>query len=336
MEQVINSEGLFDDLHKQMQSYEIVSAEDRRTRYLFFAGDVGDVPGVGGMRIDSPCIPRKTLYRCMFTPVVTVRKMELTNLIPDGARVPGSEDRIKHGCSEYWLNAGPEAGALLGAYGNGMDVSRNWGLVEVQPELLRGMDWDKEVKQLKIQMAFFPEWPKIPNSNFEVQQHLEARIEFIKTTRDPLISVNRDLYLAIGADMLRAVDAAQRHQESICNGSNQAVTQPRGDESYKYRFDERDEISFRRSGMIKNTEALRKVAEQMKNGASSGLDAESLKQILSSVVPSQQPAFNADQLAMAIVQAAQLLNQAVATSEEDKKAKNAKPERKPNDNSLTA
>lgn len=337
---ITTPDNLFDDFHKQGQAYEIISAEDRRSRYLFFAGDVGDVPGPGGMRVQSPCVPRKTLYRCMVTPCVTVRKLELSNLIPEGAVVPGSADRIKLGCSEYWLNAGPEANGLLQDYGNEGEYTKNWGLVELQPELLRGLDWEKDVKPLKIQQVFFPEWPNLVETNADIRTHIERRMEWIREqvigglgndNHDKFIAQNRDLYLSIGADMLRAVDSAQRHQEYLCNRSNIGVAQPHGNEHHKPGFDNRDEVSFKRSGMIKNTEALRKVAEEMKNGAKNGLDANSLKEILATVVPQQQAAFTPEMLAAAIVQAAQLLTQQQAqpadvpadlTALQDAKAKN--------------
>lgn len=302
----------FDEALGLMQSYEIVAPEDRRTRYLFFAGDAGDVTGPGGMRVQSPCIPKKTLYRCLLTPCVTVRKMELSNLIPPGAEIPGSRDRVKPGCSEFWIYAGPEAQVLTADHGSATDFTRNWGLVEVAPDILRGLEWERDVKPLRFQETFFPDWPqKLPATNTEVAAHLQERLVYVETTEDELIARNRDLYLTVGRDMLRAVEAAQRHQEFLCDRTNHGVSQPRGDEAYKYRFDERDEISFRRTGMVKNTQALQRVAEEMRNGArASALDPETLKSILAAVVPAQQPAFTPEMLGAAIASAMQMMQQA--------------------------
>ncbi|MCI0748162.1 MAG: hypothetical protein L0Y58_22375 [Verrucomicrobia subdivision 3 bacterium] len=319
--QIQTAESFFDGMNEQMQAYEIVSAEDRRTRYFFFAGDAGDVPGPGGMRVQTRCVPKKTLYRCLVTPVVTVRQLELTNLIPTGAVIPGSENRVKAGCSEYWVFAGPEAMTMLSDYGNGTDPTRHWGLVEVAPDLLRGLDWEKEVKPLKIQDVFFPEWPRIPETNRAVGAHLEARIEEIEKTDEPLIAGNRDLYRTIGADMLRAVEAAQTYQEWVCAGSNQGVAEPRGSETHKRGFDARDEACFKRSEMIKNTQALQRVAEEMKLGvkaASGGLSEDALQRILATVVPANQPAFTPEMLGAAIAHAMKLMNEQQAVSVEDR------------------
>lgn len=296
----------------QMQAYEIPAAEDRRTRYLFFGGDTSEVPGPGGMRVQSPCVPRRTLYRCMVTPVVTVRRLELRNLIPEGATIPGSENRVAPGTAEYWLHAGPEVAVMMSEYGSGTDSTRNWGLVELAPQFLRGKEWD-EVKEYKLQEVFFPGYPQepLPDLNTEVINHLRAKIEEVKTTDNALIAKNRELYLAVGQDMLRAVEAAQNHQEWICTRTNHAVAQPRGDEAYKPLFDARDEVAFKRSGMIKNTQALQRVAEEMKNGVQrNALDPDTLKSILTAVVPAQQPAFTPQMLAEAMVLANQMMQQA--------------------------
>lgn len=311
-QQLAPAEEFFDGLAEQMQAYEIVSAEDRRERYFFFAGDVGDVSGPGGMRVQSRCVPRQTLYRGMLTPVVTVRRLELTNLIPSGGAIPGSENRVKSGCSEYWVFAGPEAMTMLQEYGNGTDFTRNWGLVEVAPDMLRGLDWDKEVKPLKIQQFFFPEWPRVPETNRDMRAHIEARIAEIPKSGDANVAINRDLYLTVGADMLRAVEAAQSHQEYICANSNQGIAEPRGSEAHKRGFDARDEACFRRSEMIKNTQALQRVAEEMKNGvkaASGGLSEDALQRILAAVIPANQPAFTPEMLGAAIAHAMKLMQE---------------------------
>ncbi|MCI0663813.1 MAG: hypothetical protein L0220_22355 [Acidobacteria bacterium] len=301
-EAVALADQLFENLAQQTQAYEIVSAEDKRERYLFFAGDTGDVAYSGGMRIDSRSIPRQTLYRCLVTPCVTVRRLELLNLIPDGAVIPGSADRIKTGCGEYWQNAGPEANSLIQNYGNQTDPGRNLGLVELAPDFLRGRDWDKEVKPLNLTKVFFPNWPNLPALHSEVIADLQERLIDVETTNDPQIRVNRELYLAVGRDMLRALEAAQQWSEWICNKTNQAVAQPHGDETHKRGFDLLDEICFKRSGMIKNTDALRRVAEEMKNRTNNGLSGDQLQQILQTVVP-QQPAITPEMLAAAFAAA---------------------------------
>ena len=300
----------FGNLAEQTQAYEILTPEDKRERYFFFGGDCGDVAFSGGMRVKSPCVPRQTFYRGLVTPCVTVRKMEVTNIIPQGAVIPGSENRIKTGCSEYWLNAGPEANALIEGYGNQSDFTRNLGLVELAPEFLRGKDWEKEVKPLNLTRTFFPNWPDLPVLTSDVIAQLEERLLDIETTNDPRIAANREMYLEVGADMLRALEAAQAWQEHICNKTNHAVSQPRGDEAYKYRFDGLDEICFKRSGLVKNTDALRRVAEEMKNKTNNGLSGDQLQQILDKVVP-QQPAINAEVLATAIAAALPLAMQMI-------------------------
>lgn len=291
---------LFKDLDKQTQAYEIVSAEDRRERYLFFGGDVGDVAYSGGMRVGSPSILRNTLYRCLVTPCVTVRKMELISLIPSGAMIPGSADRIKTGCGEYWLNAGPEAASLLNQYGNPGEPGRNLGLVELAPDFLCGQSWEQVVKPLDFTKTFFPDWPTLPKLDADLIAGFMERFEYVRTTSEPRIAGKRALYLAVGADMLRALEAGAQWHEWVCQKTNHAVAQPHGDETYKRSFDPLDKICFERSGAVQNTDALRRVAEAMKTGTNNGLSAGQLQDILKTVVPQQQPAFSQEDLAMAI------------------------------------
>jgi len=307
---VATADQMFDGIAEQMGSYEIISAEDRRARYFFFAGDSGEaIPKPGGMRVQSPCVYRQTFYRCMITPVVTVRRLELTNLIPAGAEVPGSRDRVKQGCSEYWMNAGPEAATMLAEYGSPQDMTRNWGLIEIAPEILRGLDWDKEVKPLRIQQVFFPDWPNdVAEKNADVAKHIEERIEFIRTSNDPLIVRNRELYLAVGANMLDAVDAADRYQRLICNRANQAVSQPFGNDFFKAGFDGRDNAYFERTGLVKNTEAMTTVAGRLQQ-QTGNLDGATLEAILAKVVPAQQPAFSPEDLARALALAMRMVQQ---------------------------
>jgi len=230
-------------------------------------------------------------------------------------------------------------------HGNPNEPTRNWGLVELAPHLLRGKDYERDIKPLGIQQLFFPEWPSMPATNVEVRAHLVAKIEEIKVSKDALIAANRDLYLTVGADMLRAVDAAQRHQEALCNKTNHGLGLQKGMGEYKIEFDGRDEISFIRSGLVKNTQALQRVAEEMKNGVNrNALDPATLERILASVVPAQQPAFTPEMLGAAIAAAMQMMQQQqpaqpapVATGTEDKltipKPRNANTQRQPNGDS---
>jgi len=317
----------FANLAQQTQAYEILAPEDKRERYFFFGGDVGDInaephargvhkePGCGGMRIDSQAIPRKTFYRCLVTPCVTTRKMELINLIPTGAMVAGSADRIKTGCGEYWINAGPEANSMIQHYGSPTDPTKNLGLIELAPDYLRGRDWEKEVKPLNLTKTFFPTWPDLPVLTKDVIAQLQDRLLDIETTNDLRIASNRDLYIAVGQDMLRALEAAQVWQVGICEKTNHAVAQPRGDEAYKYRFDPLDEICFKRSGMVKNTEALRKVAQQMADSTGNGLTGAQLQDILKTVVPAQT-ALSPEVLAAAIAQGVAAAMQAMQAQQQ--------------------
>jgi hypothetical protein len=319
MNQALAVDPNFENLAQQTQAYEIPGAEDKRERYFFFGGDVGDVAFSGGMRVDSPAIPRKTLYRCLVTPCVTTRKMELINLIPTGGMIPGSADRVKAGCGEYWLNAGPEANSLLQSYGNPGDPGKNLGLVELAPDFLRGRDWEKEVKPFNLTKTFFPNWPNLPVLTMDLIAELRERLMDIETTNDPRITSNREMYLAVGADMLRALEAAQQWQEWTCTKTNHAVAQPHGDETYKRNFDLLDEICFKRSGMVKNTDALRKVAEEMKNRTNNGLTGDQLQEILKAVAP-QQPAISQDDLATAIGKGVAMAMQMVQQSAKPKTA----------------
>lgn len=334
MQQLLVDE-IFRDLDEQTRSYEITSPEDNRVRYLFFGGDVGDVQYSGGMRVGSQAVPRKTLYRCLVTPCVTTRKMELISLIPSGGMIPGSADKIKVGCGEYWVNAGPEAAQLLSQYGNPGEPGRNLGLVELAPHLLCGQDWERVVKPLDLTRTFFPNWPTLPKLDSDLIAEFMERFEYVRTTAESRIALRRELFVTVGQDMLRGLEAAARWHEAICTQTNHAVAQPRGDEAYKYRFDGLDEVCFERSGSVKNTDALRRVAEAMKTGTNNGLSADQLQSILKTVVPAQQPALSQEALAAAIGQGVAMAMQMMQQSQqpappppEDDQPAVAKPKRR--------
>ena len=326
---VLTPEAIFQDLDQLTRAYEITSPEDNRARYLFFGGDVGDVAYSGGMRVDSQAVPRKTLYRCLVTPCVTTRKMELISLIPTGGMIPGSADRIKTGCGEYWLNAGPEAMSLLNMYGNAGEPSRNLGLVELAPHLLCGQDWERVVKPLDLTKTFFPNWPTLPKLDSDLIAEFMIRFEWVKETDEPRIASQRELYVTVGEDMLRGLESAALWHEAIAMKTNHAVAQPHGDETYKRGFDKLDDVCFERSGAVRNTDALRRVAEAMKTGAGSGLSADQLKDILKTVVPAQQPAFNQEAMAAAISQGVAMAMQLILNQQQQPAAAPPQPPEAP-------
>lgn len=256
---------VFADLATIAPPVPYVEAEDRRARYFFYAGDEPGRLYPGGLSVNTLCVPNKLIRRCQVTPCVSVwstpkRKEE----IPDGRMILGTQD-IRPGMAQEWLYAGPEAQTLLYEYGNQGDSSKNWGLVELLPKLLTGMEWPV-FRQLAITDIVFPQWPDVPDTNAGVLMHLQEMGTIITSNAHPEFKWNandirtierRDIYLGCIEQMIAAVEAAQYYQSEAVTTANLAVTLPSTEPGYKKKFDERDTLFSKRTGIALAVNSLR-------------------------------------------------------------------------------
>lgn len=245
-----------------------VEAEDRRARYFFYAGDEPGRLYPGGLSVQALCVPNKLIRRCQVTPCVSVwsqpkRKGE----IADGRIINGTQD-IRPGMAQEWIYAGPEAQALIDDYGSLIDPSKNWGLVELLPDVLTGMEWPA-FRQLAITDIVFPQWPDVPDTNQGVLMHLQEMDLTIKENRHPefkwspsdLRSIDRrDIYLGCIKQMINATEQAQAFQSDSITASNIAVTLPSTEPGYKKKFDDRDHLFSKRTGIPLAINSLRQNA----------------------------------------------------------------------------
>ena len=225
----------------------------RAERYFFFAGDEPGMPAPGGMSVASPCIPAKTIWRCQVTPCVSVPVRSRLEEIPEGQMIHGSLDERTRKAS-YLLPAGPEADNLIHQYGSLTDHTRQWGLVELTA--LRGKSLD-EVRSLRITHVFFPEWPNdVPDTNAGLIAHIIDVMKRLKTDASITPDIFK-LYEKCAEEMISAARQAQQHQESIIGENNMRVTLPSTDANFKEKFDARDRLFAKRSGLALAVNAQR-------------------------------------------------------------------------------
>lgn len=268
--------------------------EDRDPRYFFYAGDEPGVPGAGGLRTQSKCIPGLLMKRCDITPCVTVQVPSRVQEIPEGRLIRGTENTPLPGLGKYWLYSGPEAFILVQKYGNRADWTNNRGLVEF--DFLRGWEPAK-VRSLKIREVFFPNYPNdVPDTNAATLAHIKAvtkeiadgtYINFKWSSTDADSIVRRDIYLKCGEYMAKAVEAADRWQSDKVNQSNLAITLPSTEPGYKRDFDAADELWSKRTGIKLAVNSLRQnsILQGVQNDpATKGIDPEAIAAIVAATV----------------------------------------------------
>jgi len=263
----------FDVASKMIPATPVDVVEDRRERYFFYPGDEPGLPAPGGISVQSLSIPNKLIRRCEVTPCLTVQVPARMQEIPDGSRIRGTEE-YSRGIAKYWLYSGSECSNLLEQYGNMLDAAHNWGLVEL--DVLRGMPVG-EVAKLHVTETFFPEYPRIPETNADVMRQINAALDRIRVTDTPA----RTLLLAIGQKMLDAVEAAHRHMTDVIAATNIAVTLPSTEPGYKRNFDERDRLFSLRTGIPLAINSLR---EQVAEKVPAGIDPNTVATIVAATV----------------------------------------------------
>lgn len=233
-----------------------IAADDRRERYFFYPGDEPGTKHPGGLSVNSPCIPYKLIRRCQVTPCISRQIPARIEEIPEGARIAGTVG-FRVGFAKYWLASGPEADTLISDYGNRTDFTRQWGLIELLPDKLRGMNY-AQFANFHITEAIFPQWPDIPETNQGILDHLYEMNEMIEKNNhawfkwNPNSSetiISRDIYLASIPQMVESVEVAQEFQSEVVRTSNLAVTLPSTEPGYKRKFDERDLLYSTRAGI---------------------------------------------------------------------------------------
>lgn len=289
----------FDQLAASGEAAAPVIEEDRAERYFFYAGDEPGLPEPGGMRVQSKCIANQTIRRCQVTPCLSAQVWARIEEIPEGRLIRGSEN-IRQDFGQYWEFAGPVAQGLLFDYGNALDSGRNWGLIELAPHLLRGKDW-KAVGRLGLTKTFFPTYPNIPETNAGVYDQITSVMNQIDKNSHPSLkwsegnadsTAMRDLYLAVGADMLKAVEAADRYQQDAVAAVNIAVTLPSTEPGYKREFDDRDRLFSQRTGVELAINSLRQQLAKPQAPQPAPLDTNLIAAVAAAVVQAtrQEPA----------------------------------------------
>lgn len=297
----------FEAAARLMPGSQDLEMDARATRYLWFAGDEPGMLPPGGMRVSTPCIPNKIIYRGQVTPCVSTPVWSRKEEIPEGEMLAGSDQYAPGtGKAAYLLKAGPEANNLLWQYGHESDYTAQWGLVELKA--LRGKSLE-EVAALRITSTFFPQYPRMPETNEEMAAHLESVREGLERGNDP----NKAIYLACVNEMLTACEHAQAHQSRIAGESNMRVTLSPLDPGYKLSFDEKDKVYAKRAGIPLATNSQR------------GNQSDMIREIARNIQP-QAPAIDPQAIAAIVAATVQALREPtppVSAPVEEKKMQNA-------------
>ncbi len=298
----------FNDL-KAMIPQTTEDVDVKINRYFFYAGDEPGRKAPGGLSVQSLSVPERVILRCAVTPCLTTYRFGKYNPSPDGIYtdiknlIPGSETeglvdnwgKTRPGYAKEWVYAGHEAKGLMDTYGNVGDPSRNWGLIELKA--LRGMTIEEVYGTLNIDGVFFPEWPKIPETNGEVRLQIEAVKDALSKDKLPGIKPeNKAIYLECADEMLSAVEAADYYQTNVMRRTNVSITVPSGDPEFKKEADARDHVFSKRTGIpiLMNAsrtggtpvdDMVNKLAEALKaNGAPAAIDPTMIASIVSATV----------------------------------------------------
>ncbi len=275
---------------------------NREPRYLFFAGDEPNMPDPGGMMVQSPVIPGKTIWRCAVTPAISVPVKMRREEIPDGRLLDGTDNG--KGIASMLLPCGPEVDALLADYGHPdrTQWQKRWGLVEL--EELRGMA-PRDVAKMNLTTTFFPSWPDVPKTNREVIALVEAKNAELLAIIEKRNGTEREqLLLAIGTRMLAAVQQAQSYHTKLIQNGNMRVTYPDTNDSFKPGFDSKDELFALRSGVGLAVNSLR---GNQSDAATQGLK-DVLEAVMSKFQPQQQQSLDPQVIAAIVAATVQAMN----------------------------
>lgn len=303
---------------------------DREPRYLFYAGDEPGLPTPGGLQVASPCIPRQTFWRCAVTPALSAPVRMRAVEIPEGRMIDGTQNA--KGLASMLLPCGPEVDELLAQYGHSDQGQwqKRWGLVELTA--LRGMQ-PKEVAALNLTAFFFPTWPELPETNKEVLAQLRERVDEVKklapnakgadllkiTPADFPEGSEERVLLAVGQQMVAAVEMAQEYQMRVVRDGNMRVTFGETNDRHKPGFDSKDELFAQRSGVGLAINSLR---GNQSDAAAAGMGAV-LEKVLEKFQPQQQAAIDPQQIAAIVAATMQALSKGEVKPEPTAEAQTA-------------
>ena len=290
---------------------------NRATRYLVFAGDEPGVMTPGGMSVNTPCIPKRVIFRGQVTPCVSTPVWTRVEEIPEGQMLAGSDQvRDEHhpgkGKAAYLLYAGLEAANLLTQYGHTSDSAKQWGLVELKA--LKGLALE-DVKALKVTPRFFPEYPKMPETTLAMAAQIEKVRDQIEASDDP----HRNILLACADDMLTACTHAQEWQAQVAAESNMRVTLNPLDPGYKKAFDDKDKLFAKRAGIPLATNSMR--------GNQADSSTQLIEQIAKAMQP-QAPQIDANVISAIVAATVQALREPAAAPAPEEKKFQAPPSKK--------
>jgi len=213
--------------------------------------------GWSELEVDTEAIPGKKLLRGEITPCRSHQQKGNLWEIPEGMRIPGSEQvdpASKDGrviWAYYWKRAEHEATRLSELE---KSAGLKMGLVELQSLAgLRSVYYDT----YDFNEMFYPQGlNNLPTTNAELKAHLQARLEAFEGMELP--ADLKEFLPILTAELIAACDVADRVQSDRIDFSHRCMQLSPEDKSgyFKKGYDEKDEEMLLRTGKPRVGEAL--------------------------------------------------------------------------------
>lgn len=206
------------------------------------------------LHVDTNGIPNRYLLRGEITPCRSWQAKEHVWNIRAGELIPGTEEKDPTGTQvvygKYWRAAHFEAERLIE---NESSATYKTGLVEIQalreaPQVYELVDFNA---------LFYPEGlDKLPETNKELQAHLEARLRSIQVSGEMQPHVKHVVVAAL-KEVIQAVASTDSIQRSRLQFTHSCMKLTPGEEGFKREYDIVDREMLKRTGVpeIHSTDA---------------------------------------------------------------------------------
>ena len=210
--------------------------------------------GWNKLEVDVDGVPNKSLLRGEITPLRSFAKRANYKEIPEGLRIPGSEEideRSKdrtYTWARYWLHAHYEAERLIELEANAADKQGVFEITTLRDAPMLYTKYD-------LNAIFYPEGLfALPEKNADMVAHLEFRLAEIQR----MTVEDKDSLLAIGRELLAAAQYNARIQEERLEWTHTRMKMEPSDPTgnFKRRYDGVDEEMLVRTGRPRIHQAL--------------------------------------------------------------------------------
>lgn len=217
----------------------------------------------GYLDVNTRCVKHGIIPRCAITPMAVSADWMMAEQIPDGLRL--SEEQP----NRYKILPGNEIKKLVSFDPN---VPSDKRLIEIRALFESGLP-DAEIKALRLNRLIFPNWPMLPQlilpidgrDEESVFGHLTARYNAINQGAVTLTndqSRHKKLILQVIDEMLNGCQRTYDFARDELRFTNDQLANPKP--GNKDRYDTRDYLFMKRTGIAARHEAQERLAQDRK------------------------------------------------------------------------